>query len=98
LTEARERKLGRCVDCPAPYDEALYERLRAWRKQTAAGEELPAYCVFTDATMQALAETKPADLVALGRVPGIGPAKLSKYGDDILALCADDEPAPTATG
>ena len=51
LTDPRERKLGRCADCPSSYDEALYDALRAWRKERAAEEKVPAYCVFTDATL-----------------------------------------------
>jgi len=90
LTEARERKLGRCVDCPSSYDEALYDALRDWRREQAAQEKVPAYCVFTDATLTALAELCPSDLAQLVRVPGIGQAKLDKYGDQILTVCAGE--------
>ena len=89
LTDVRERKLGRCVDCPSSYDEALYDELRAWRKERAAAEKVPAYCVFTDATMTALAEMRPGTSEALARVPGIGRAKVDKYGGDLVQLCAD---------
>lgn len=94
LTDARERKLGRCADCPSSYDETLYAVLKEWRRTQAAEESLPAYCVFTDATMVALAEVKPGDAAALARVPGIGPAKIDKYGAAILGLCTGD---PTAS-
>jgi len=94
LTDPRERKLGRCADCPSSYDEGLYEALRDWRKDRAGEEKVPAYCVFTDATMTALAETQPRDVAGLVRVPGIGPTKIDKYGQDILALCAANHPAP----
>ncbi len=94
LTDPRERKLGRCADCPSSYDEGLYEALRGWRKDRAGEEKVPAYCVFTDATMTALAETQPRDVAGLVRVPGIGPTKIDKYGQDILALCAANHPAP----
>ncbi len=87
LTDPRERKLGRCVDCPSNYDEALYDALRAWRKQRAAVEKVPAYCVFTDATLTALAELRPVDLAGLVAVPGIGPVKVDKYGKEVLELC-----------
>jgi DNA helicase-2/ATP-dependent DNA helicase PcrA len=46
----------------------------------------PAYCVFTDATLEASAERKPAAVAALVEIPGIGQAKLDKFGDDVLAL------------
>ena len=47
---------------------------------------MPAYVVFTDATLQAIAETKPSDPDALATVPGVGPAKLERYADQVLAL------------
>ena len=96
LTAPRERKLGRCESCPSSYDEALYSSLREWRRQRAATEKVPAYCVFTDATLTALAEMAPTDAGSLSRVPGIGQAKVEKYGDDLLALCETAD-APTAT-
>jgi DNA helicase-2/ATP-dependent DNA helicase PcrA len=89
LTDPRERKLGRCEGCPSAYDEDLYEQLRSWRRAQAAEESLPAYCIFTDATMMALAEMLPQDSAALGRVPGIGPSKLEKYGPAVLSMCSE---------
>jgi DNA helicase II / ATP-dependent DNA helicase PcrA len=62
--------------------------LREWRREQASIDKVPAYCIFTDATMTALAEMQPSDAAALVRVPGIGRSKVDKYGDDILALCA----------
>jgi DNA helicase-2/ATP-dependent DNA helicase PcrA len=88
LTDSRERKLGRCEGCPSTYDETLYDELREWRRNQATEEEVPAYCVFTDATMMALAELLPRDPAALAKVPGIGPAKVQKYGDSVLAMCS----------
>jgi DNA helicase II / ATP-dependent DNA helicase PcrA len=88
LSGAAERKIGRCDACPATYDEQLYERLRTWRTEQASAQSLPAYCVFTDATLTAIAETLPADHAALLRVPGVGKAKLDKYGADVIAICA----------
>ena len=46
--------------CPSDLDEELYERFRAWRKQAAAEQKVPAYVVFTDATLVALAERRPS--------------------------------------
>ena len=89
LTDPRERKLGRCLGCPSSYDEDLHAALREWRRERAAAEKVPAYCVFTDATLTALAEMSPRDADALGRVPGIGRAKVEKYGADLLALCRE---------
>ncbi len=81
-----DRKRGRCEDCPATYDEELYEQLRAWRTEQATEQGKPAYVIFTDATLQSIAEVKPADPDALAKVPGIGPAKLEKYADSVLEL------------
>ncbi|MDX6320009.1 MAG: ATP-dependent helicase UvrD/PcrA, partial [Nocardioidaceae bacterium] len=92
LTDTRERKLGRCADCPSTYDESLFDALREWRREQASIDKVPAYCIFTDATMTALAEMQPSDAAALVRVPGIGRSKVDKYGDDILALCASGVP------
>jgi DNA helicase-2/ATP-dependent DNA helicase PcrA len=86
LTTGAERKVGRCGTCPPTYDEALFERLREWRSRTAAEAKMPAYVVFTDATLVAIAETVPPDLRRLAGVPGVGPAKLDKYGEQVLAL------------
>jgi DNA helicase-2/ATP-dependent DNA helicase PcrA len=89
LGTTAERKVGRCEDCPASYDEELFERLREWRVERAGQEKVPAYVVFTDLTLQAIAEVKPADPQALLRINGIGQSKLTKYGDDVLALVGD---------
>ena len=63
----------------------LFERLRAWRSQAAQSASVPAYVVFTDATLQAIAETRPANLRELSGLPGIGSRKLELYGEDVLA-------------
>jgi DNA helicase-2/ATP-dependent DNA helicase PcrA len=63
----------------------LFERLRAWRSSAAQAASVPAYVVFTDATLQAIAETRPASLRELSGLPGIGARKLELYGDDVLA-------------
>jgi DNA helicase II / ATP-dependent DNA helicase PcrA len=82
----KAQKVGRCTDCPASYDEELFERLREWRKARAAEDSVPAFVVFTDATLQLIAEHKPRTEQALLAVNGIGRAKLERYGDDVLAL------------
>ncbi len=63
----------------------LFDRLRTWRSRTAQEASVPAYVVFTDATLQAIAETRPASLTELAGVPGIGARKLEMYGADVLA-------------
>ena len=86
LLAAVERKLGRCPTCPSDRDDELYEELRGWRADKAKELGQPAYCVFTDATLAAIAEQKPRDVAALVAIPGIGQAKLDKFGDDVLGL------------
>jgi DNA helicase-2/ATP-dependent DNA helicase PcrA len=76
----------RCADCPVRYDEELFERLREWRKQRAAAEEIAAFMVFSNATLELVAELKPRTPVALKSISGIGPEKLEKYGPDLLEL------------
>jgi DNA helicase-2/ATP-dependent DNA helicase PcrA len=86
LATGAEKKLGRCSDCPASYDEALFERLRDWRKERAGEEGKPAFVVFTDATLQLIAEHKPRTSEALLKINGIGRSKVEKYGEDVLTL------------
>ena len=88
LSEAAERKVGRHLGCPATFDEATMDRLREWRRQEAAEQKLPAYCVFTDATLIALAEGRPRNAAELVKVQGLGPAKASKYGEQVLTILA----------
>jgi ATP-dependent DNA helicase RecQ len=70
----------------APEDEGLFERLRAWRRETAAAASVPAYVVLADKTLRAIAAAKPATEAQLADVPGIGPAKLERYGPALLRL------------
>ena len=86
LSTGAEKKRGRCADCPASYDEELFERLRAWRKERADEESVPAFVVFTDATLQLIAEQRPTSPAALLRISGVGPAKLDRYGEGLLAV------------
>ncbi|MGW0549353.1 ATP-dependent DNA helicase UvrD2 [Streptomyces altiplanensis] len=91
LTDAGEVKLMRCEDCPSDMDEALYERLRDWRAGQAQELGQPAYCVFTDKTLMAIAEAAPAEAGELAVIPGVGARKLARFGADVLALCAGQE-------
>jgi DNA helicase-2/ATP-dependent DNA helicase PcrA len=91
LTDAGEMKLMRCEDCPSDMDEGLYERLREWRAVQAQRSGQPAFCVFTDKTLMAIAEAAPDDEGELARIPGVGMRKLTRYGADVLAICAGQE-------
>ncbi|MET7700792.1 ATP-dependent DNA helicase UvrD2 [Streptomyces sp. NPDC005485] len=91
LNGAAEMKLMRCEDCPSDMDEGLYERLREWRAVQAQRSGQPAFCVFTDKTLMAIAETVPDDEGELARIPGVGVRKLNRFGADVLAICAGQE-------
>jgi DNA helicase-2/ATP-dependent DNA helicase PcrA len=87
LTGGAERKLGRCTNCPGSVDEELFERLREWRLERSRELKQPAFCVFTDATLTRIAELQPRTTQELAMIGGVGPAKLTMYGAEVLALC-----------
>jgi DNA helicase-2/ATP-dependent DNA helicase PcrA len=86
LMSGADRKLGRCSTCPSSLDEELFEKLREWRIRVASEQKVPAYVVFTDATLTALAERRPTRTEELAGIAGIGPRKLDLYGPAVLAL------------
>ena len=80
---------------PHGTDDRLLARLRDWRLTTARDQSVPAFVIFRDATLELIAE-RLASLRELAAVPGVGRAKLDRYGAAVLALCA--EAAPRAAG
>ncbi|MFY1634033.1 ATP-dependent DNA helicase UvrD2 [Solwaraspora sp. WMMB335] len=86
LLAGADRKLGRCATCPSDLDEELLERLRSWRSRTAGEQRVPAYVVFTDATLVAIAERHPRTDAELLAIAGIGARKLGLYGQSVCAL------------
>ncbi|HET6341363.1 MAG TPA: ATP-dependent DNA helicase RecQ [Gemmatimonadota bacterium] len=80
-------------------DEDVFQRLRALRRELADQRDVPAYVVFSDATLRDMARERPVDREALLAVPGVGPVKLDRYGDTFLALLRDPDrtspPAPS---
>ena len=90
LLTGSERKMGRCNDCPASYEEQTFEALRAWRLVEAREKDVPAFVVFTDATLVAIAEAKPQTLDELGELAGVGSAKLERYGEAVLEIISDN--------
>ncbi|MDZ4804720.1 MAG: ATP-dependent DNA helicase RecQ [Candidatus Eisenbacteria bacterium] len=71
---------------PTDVDPGLFERLRALRRRIADRENVPAYIVFSDAVLTALADRRPATPEEMLATPGIGPAKLARYGGEFLEL------------
>lgn len=82
-TPQRQPTLGRTA-VKADYDMALFEQLRALRRRLADEESVPAFVVFSDATLRGLAAAKPTGPQAMLRVSGVGPAKLERYGETFL--------------
>jgi DNA helicase-2/ATP-dependent DNA helicase PcrA len=77
---------GRIAPAAGEADAGLAERLRDWRRRQAQAQGVPAYVVFNDKTLEALAALRPSTTEALLGVPGIGPAKLEAYGDELIGL------------
>ena len=89
LTDAAERKLGRHIGCEAPFDEELLAALKTWRLETANAASQPAFVIFTDTTLQAIAEAEPVDRAQLLRISGIGVVKADRFGTDVLRIVAE---------
>ncbi|MDE9365847.1 ATP-dependent DNA helicase UvrD2 [Luteipulveratus sp. YIM 133132] len=96
LTSAADRKIGRCQDCPPTYDEAQFEALRTWRLAVATASKVPAYVVFTDATLIAIAERRPGSAQELSTIAGVGVRKLQRYGPFVLAVMDGNDPQQEA--
>jgi ATP-dependent DNA helicase RecQ len=71
---------------PEDVDDAVFDRLRSWRSERARADSVPAYVVFPDATLRELAAVQPRSLAELAGIKGVGPAKLERYGADVLAV------------
>jgi DNA helicase-2/ATP-dependent DNA helicase PcrA len=86
LTTPTAIMLRRCETCAADIDDELLLKLKDWRLRTAKEMNVPAYVVFTDNTLVAIAELLPTDDAALVAIPGIGARKLEQFGPDVLDL------------
>ncbi len=75
------------VRLPKPGGPVL-ERLKAWRKARARADGVPAYVIFHDKTLEEIAELLPKDWADLASISGVGPTKLERYGDEVLAVVA----------
>ncbi len=80
---------GRAVTASSA-DEALFEALRAVRKELAAADGVPAFVVLADKALREIAATRPRDLKQLLEVNGIGPVKAERYGSQFLAVVAQE--------
>jgi ATP-dependent DNA helicase RecQ len=86
--QPRRRARGATADVGVA-DAGLFEKLRAWRRRRAEQEDVPAFVVLHDSALKAIAALKPTSRSALAGVPGIGAAKLERFGDDLIALVAE---------
>ena len=75
----------------APQDESdpVFQALKKWRLSIAKAHDVPAFVVFNDKTLHAIANDRPTDRTSLLAVSGIGPAKAEKFGEDVLRLVAE---------
>lgn len=80
-----EAAVSKALDYDEPGAE-LFEELRSWRRRRADEESVPAYLVFSDKTLRAIAATRPLDRDALAQISGIGKQKLEKYSEEVLAI------------
>ncbi len=69
-------------------DRELFERLRAWRAETARAASIPAFIVFPDTTLTGIAQARPSTLAELMAVSGVGAKKLEQFGEDVLSVVA----------
>ncbi len=76
-----------------PADGALFQRLRALRRALADAEGVPAYIVFSDAVLARMAGARPTDEAGFLAVPGVGPAKLARYGQAFLRVLREADGA-----
>ena len=89
--ERRTRNRDREIAALEPAEQSLAERLRAWRRNWAKANGLPAFMVFPDSTLIALVRQCPTNKDGLLTVPGIGPHKVQQFGDALLRSLAEGE-------
>jgi superfamily II DNA helicase RecQ len=91
IADARAR-VGNGTSPKRPVPEAdapLYDALVEWRGRLSRASGAPAYVVFNNATLAAIASARPRSRRALLALPGVGPVKVERYGDAVLALVGD---------
>lgn len=78
--------LGSKANDASAVDDALFGALKSWRASVARASNVPPYVVFSDATLRDISSAKPQSRAALSRISGIGPVKLDRYADAVLAI------------
>jgi DNA helicase-2/ATP-dependent DNA helicase PcrA len=77
---------------PEGSDAETFGRLRTWRRRQAEAQGVPAFVVFSDATLVAIADAAPASRAALSRITGVGTVKLDRYAAPVLAVLGGEDP------
>ncbi len=85
-SERPRKRRGLAGSAPVGADGALFETLRAWRRDEAARQRVPPYVIFHDKTLADIARRKPAARPALLAIDGVGQGKLERYGEAVLAI------------
>jgi ATP-dependent DNA helicase RecQ len=70
-------------------DDPVMRALKSWRLERSRKDEIPAFVVFHDKTLEEIARRRPSDLRELATVSGVGPTKLERYGDEVLETLRD---------
>jgi ATP-dependent DNA helicase RecQ len=89
ITEKRPRRADRAARAVPDVDRDLFDKLRELRRQLASEQKVPAFVVFSDATLLEMAARRPQTEAELNRVSGVGPTKLARYGSVFLKLLRD---------
>jgi DNA helicase II / ATP-dependent DNA helicase PcrA len=74
-----------------PADQAVFDALKQWRAAKARAADVPAFVIFNDATLAAIATTRPSSPQQLLSLPGIGPVKVERHGHDVLSVVAEHD-------
>ncbi|OEZ62130.1 MULTISPECIES: DNA helicase RecQ [unclassified Duganella] len=75
----------------SPREQAIFDKLRWWRVETARAHDVAAYIIFNDATLREIAKARPTTLSDLRGISGVGEKKLASYGDEIVAMISEME-------
>ncbi|MES2352506.1 MAG: DNA helicase RecQ [Pseudomonadota bacterium] len=75
----------------SPREQAIFDKLRWWRVETARAHDVAAYIIFNDATLREIAKARPTTLSELRGISGVGEKKLASYGDEIVAMISEME-------
>ncbi|MFI5777699.1 ATP-dependent DNA helicase UvrD2 [Nocardia sp. NPDC051570] len=86
LLNSSDTVLGRCAGCPGEPDTELLSTLQDWRRAKAEELAVKPFAVLSITVLTAIAEQTPRDQRALAKIPGLGPHKLQRFGDELLAI------------